>query len=291
VQLHSTDDVERFATAVTPFLEVDPCPRNVPRWVIELARRGTGGWSAPPQFWWFTEGDDVVGTASWTPPYSLLVTAVPGQSATLLASALSVQARLASRDVTGVTGPRAAARAVADAWSAATGAATTDERLMYLHELTDVQPVARPRGHLRPAAGVDIDLLAGWLVEFNRDVNYPAPHDPRAAMRGHVAHGAWDVWDVNGTPVAMAGHSIPLAGVVRITTVYTPPEHRGNGYARRLVADASAKALARDDVQRCMLFTVAAAPVPNLIYAQIGYQRTAEHADIRFGPQSDLRIE
>jgi predicted GNAT family acetyltransferase len=291
VQLHSTDDVEGFATAVTPFLEADPCPRNVPLWIIELARRGTGGWSAPPQFWWFTEGDDVVGTASWTPPYSVLVTAVPGHSATLLASELSVQARLTSRAVTGVTGPSAAARAFAGAWRAATGAITSDERLMYLHELTDVQPVTTPRGQRRPANSADIDVLAEWLVAFNRDVNYPAPPDPRAAMRGNVAHGAWDVWDVHGAPVAMSGHSIPLAGVVRITTVYTPPEQRGNGYARRLVAEVSADALARDDVRRCMLFTVAAAPVPNRIYAQIGYRRTAEHADIRFGPQSDLQVE
>jgi predicted GNAT family acetyltransferase len=291
VQLHNTDDVERFAAAVTPFLEADPCPRNVPLWIIELARRGTGGWSAPPQFWWFTEGDDVVGTASWTPPYSLLVTAAPGHGATLLASVLSVQARLAAREVTGVTGPRVAARAVADAWHVATGAATVDERLMYLHELTSVQAVAKPQGEQRLATVADIDVLAGWLVAFNRDVDYPAPHDPRAAMRGYVAHGAWAVWDVGGALVAMAGHSVPLAGVVRITTVYTPPEHRGNGYARRLVAEMSEQALARDDVQRCMLFTVAAAPVPNRIYAQIGYQRTAEHADIRFGPQSELRIE
>jgi predicted GNAT family acetyltransferase len=291
VQLHATDDVERFATAATPFLEADPCPRNVPHWIIELARRGTGGWSAPPQFWWFTDGDDVVGTASWTPPYSVLVTAVPGHTATLLASVLSAQARLASREVTGVNGPRAAARAVADAWSTATGAAATDERLMYLYELTNVQPVIKPQGEKRPAAIADVDVLAGWLVAFNRDVKYPAPPDPRAAMQGYVAHGAWDVWDVNGVPVAMAGHSIPLAGVVRITTVYTPPEQRGNGYARRLVAEVSADALARDDVQRCMLFTVAADPVPNRIYTQIGYQRTAEHADIRFGPQSDLQIE
>jgi predicted GNAT family acetyltransferase len=161
---------------------------------------------------------------------------------------------------------------------------------MYLHELTNVQEVAKPPGQRRPAAVADIDLLAAWLVAFNRDVDYPAPHDPRAAMRGYVAHDAWGVWDVGGAPVAMAGHSVPLAGVVRITTVYTPPEHRGNGYARRLVAEASAEALARDDVRRCMLFTVAAAPVPNRIYAQIGYRRTAEHADIRFGPQSELRI-
>ena len=282
VQVHSSFDVEEYAAAVIPFLEAEPCVRNVPRWIIELARRGTGGWSAPSRFWWFTDDVGVVGAASWSPPYSALVTSMPETAAAILVEELAAHARATGQVLTGVNGPLPLPRTLADAWSAITGASATDERLMYLHELRHVERVPQPPGERRPAAVADVETLAGWLAAFNEDVGYPAPHDPRAAMLGHIQHGVFEVWHLDGTPVSMAGNAVPLAGVVRVTTVYTPPEHRGRGYARRLVAEMSADALTLPGVDRCMLFTVAAAPVPNAIYAQIGYRRIAEFADIRF---------
>lgn len=92
-----------------------------------------------------------------------------------------------------------------------------------------------------------------------------------------------DIWEVDRTPVSLAGHRTPAAGAVRIGPVYTPPEHRSHGYARGLVAETSLAALRRREMRRCILFTDTANPVSNSIYRQIGYVPTGEHVDIAFG--------
>ena len=56
-----------------------------------------------------------------------------------------------------------------------------------------------------------------------------------------------------------------------VAFVYTPPVLRGNGYASAVVARLSQREL--DAGQRwCSLFTDAANPTSNHIYAEIGYE-------------------
>ena len=65
--------------------------------------------------------------------------------------------------------------------------------------------------------------------------------------------GAWLVWD-DGGPVSLAGYGNPTPSGTRVGPVYTPPEHRGRGYATSLVAELTAERLAAGSAF-CFLFT------------------------------------
>ncbi|HYL70795.1 MAG TPA: GNAT family N-acetyltransferase [Candidatus Dormibacteraeota bacterium] len=279
----ATSDVDEYATAVGAFLEAEPCSRNVPRWIIELARRGIGGWVAAPHFWWLDDDGAVLGAASWTPPYNLIVTDLPSEGASQLVDAVRSYASGRPHRVAGVTGPRPAADAVADAWRARTGDAVALHMAQLMHELTEVRPVATPEGSRRLAGAADLDQMTEWMVAFATEVRVPAGSDPRQTTATLIADRNFHVWTVDGRAVSMAGRRELIAGVVRVGPVYTPPSHRGRGYARRLVAEMSQEALESEGAQRCMLYTDIANPVSNEIYRQIGYRPVEEHADFAFG--------
>jgi predicted GNAT family acetyltransferase len=67
--------------------------------------------------------------------------------------------------------------------------------------------------------------------------------------------------------------------------VYTPPEHRGRGYASACVAALSAHVLATD-ADTCILFTQLANPTSNAIYRAIGYEPVMEVTRYGFGPRA-----
>jgi predicted GNAT family acetyltransferase len=88
------------------------------------------------------------------------------------------------------------------------------------------------------------------------------------------------VWDHAG-PVSMASATGLTPNGIRVNGVYTPPEHRGRGYATACVAALSARLLA-DGRRFCFLFTDAANPTSNAIYRRIGYVPVAEVQEYRF---------
>ena len=57
--------------------------------------------------------------------------------------------------------------------------------------------------------------------------------------------------------------------------MYTPPQHRGNGYASALVA-AQSQWLLDNGYEFCFLYTDLANPTSNAIYERIGYSQVAE---------------
>jgi predicted GNAT family acetyltransferase len=63
--------------------------------------------------------------------------------------------------------------------------------------------------------------------------------------------------------------------------VYTPPEHRGRGYAQACVGELSRQM--RAEGQRCMLFADLGNPVSNSIYRRLGYRAVVELLKYRFG--------
>jgi predicted GNAT family acetyltransferase len=78
----------------------------------------------------------------------------------------------------------------------------------------------------------------------------------------------------------MASYHLPLFGVCRVGPVYTPPEHRRNGYAGALTAHVTAQILAQGN-QAC-LYTDLANPTSNQLYARIGYVPVADAIDLTF---------
>ena len=89
------------------------------------------------------------------------------------------------------------------------------------------------------------------------------------------------VWEVDGALVSQAGSRRPVAGMSRVGPVYTPPEHRGHGYAAAVTAAASQWAL--DAGARCVvLFTDLSNPTSNRLYPRIGYRPVLDALEVVF---------
>jgi predicted GNAT family acetyltransferase len=78
----------------------------------------------------------------------------------------------------------------------------------------------------------------------------------------------------------MADSLEPVAGVVRVSGVYTPPEQRKRGYAAACVNALSN--YFRGAGYRCILYTDLGNPTSNSIYQRIGYRAVAEALRYRF---------
>ena len=91
---------------------------------------------------------------------------------------------------------------------------------------------------------------------------------------------AFWLWESGGRPVSLSGYATGFGGS-RIGPVYTPPEHRGNGYATGLVARQSSWLLERG-WGPCFLYTDLANSTSNAIYARIGYERVCDSEERAF---------
>ena len=213
-----------------------------------------------------------------TPPWPMLASELDAEAAPdLIAVWLEVDPELP-----GVGGVPTPSRAIAAAWSDATGGQTPlpDAR-------GDARARAGPRilpspasGRLRLAQPADRALLIEWMQDFTVEAGLPGVELAPRMVDGRMARESLLVWDHLG-PVSMVGITQPVARVVRIGPVYTPPQYRRNGYAGSAVAAVSRRVLARG-ASRCMLFTDLSNPTSNKIYAEVGYRRIADWEEYAF---------
>ena len=92
------------------------------------------------------------------------------------------------------------------------------------------------------------------------------------------------LWEDGGQPVAMAMSSRPLQHSITVSAVYTPPEHRQQGYATALVARLSQHLLDMG-YEFINLFTDLENPTSNSIYQKIGYNPVIDFRSYKFFPQ------
>jgi hypothetical protein len=148
-----------------------------------------------------------------------------------------------------------------------------DERIYRLTEVRTPDP--GPAGAMRRAREEERELLVRWFDAFAVDVDDPEPGEPERAFERFVPGRAGAVglylWEVNGDPRSMAGHSGPTPHGMRVFPVYTPPEERRRGYAGALVAALSQRLL-DEGREFCFLFTDLANPTSNHVYQEIGYE-------------------
>lgn len=253
----TTSDVDEFQAAVGAALLARPVENTllltISAKVADVGPGAVGGSS--PVFGWHTDGSAFV----WTPPRPVLL----GGPATV-AAAIELAETLDA--VPGVNSTDEVARAFADTWCRRTGATARPgvrSRLYRLGRL--VPPVVE--GQSRVAGAADRDVLADWLTACGEELHEPLTSAVETADAG-VRDGAYGLWEVDGTPVALAGKRRPAGGVVRVGPVYTPREHRGHGYGSAVTAAVSASAHPHEVV----LFTDLANPTSNSIYAKIGYR-------------------
>jgi predicted GNAT family acetyltransferase len=267
------DDVQRYAQRVLPLLEREPVINNLHGTLV--ASRASGAHPTEPDaLWaWLDCGDGApAAVALRTPPYPMIVSALPPGAAVALCE------RLAADDVAGFSGRREDVAALAAAW-AAHGYPEPGLRMsQLLYELTELKPPAPVPGHLRPATSDDLPLITDWTAAFQADIGEGQERAVVAKLT-LARLGLISLWEDGGQPVSMALAQKPVAGVSRVGLVYTPPELRRRGYASAVVAAVSQRTLDAG-ARACMLYTDATNPTSNGVYQALGY-RLVSTAEIR----------
>jgi RimJ/RimL family protein N-acetyltransferase len=220
------------------------------------------------------DGDEVRFAALRTPPHPLIASPLEGGAAEFLDLWLR-----ADPGLDGVTSVPDTARAIAAAWTERTGGTARLALREAIHILDEVRDPPRPAaGELRLALAADRSLLVGWMRDFIVEAGVSGATQAEGIIDGRIRSEGLLVWN-DEQPVSMVGVTRPVAGVVRLGPVYTPPQQRRRGYAGSAVAAASRRALDQG-AERCMLYTDLDNPTSNKIYAEVGYRRIGDWEEI-----------
>jgi uncharacterized protein len=223
------------------------------------------------------EGGSVVACAIRTPPHSALLTRADRRALELLVTDLADR----YGDLPAVAGPEPAAGDFAALWSALRGAAAEPAMAMRVFEATEVIRPPTPAGRFRVATEADLPTAARWTAAFIEEAGLGDPSDPEDIARERIREGGLFVWDDAG-PVSMASWAGRTGRIVRVNFVYTPPEHRGRGFASACVASLT-QHLLDEGCARCCLYTDLANPTSNKIYQAIGYRAVCDAAEYDLG--------
>lgn len=218
--------------------------------------------------------DRIVGAFSRTPPMKVGLTPMPPEAAESVVEAVAGR----WEHIPGVLGPREVATAVAETWVRRKGGTVRTGMRQGIYELTElVEPASRPAGESRLATAEDLPTLVSWMTAFADEVGV-GPRDPEEMARRAVEEERFLVWEV-GALVSVAGWSARTPNGYRIGYVFTPPAHRGRGYATALVADLT-RSLLDGGARFCFLYTDLSNPTSNAIYRRLGYRQVAEVVDV-----------
>ena len=126
-------------------------------------------------------------------------------------------------------------------------------------------------GSARAVRAADAPVLREWLIAFHKEaVPHDPPPDPVHVERA-AGTGRYLFWTVDDTPVAMAAIARRLRRTGAVSSVYTPPQQRGRGYAGSATAAVADKLFAEGKTT-VSLYTDLRNPVSNRCYAKIGFR-------------------
>ncbi len=228
------------------------------------------------------DGGRIAGVAAHCWNGMVLVQAPEGAHA---AAAAREAVRRSGRTVTGFSGPWhqvVAARAALGLGAAPTTKNSRDE--LYVLDLARlVVPPALASGELRcrHPTEAELALLVHWRVRFavealgateGPDLQQASTDDVR------LQHERGTDWLLlaGAAPVSYSVFNAMLPDIVQIGGVWTPPEFRGRGYARSVVA-GSLLAARKQGVARAVLFADPANAAARRAYLFLGFRVVGEY--------------
>jgi hypothetical protein len=276
---YTTADLDKFLTVAGGYLRARPAENIAALTAVQDALDSERGHSGDPLYGWWapTDAAEPRGAFLHDPSRPLLVVGRAPETAAALAAPLS----RAGRIVSGVDATADAADAFAAAWRQRAGVDVKVHRSSQLYRLVGViQDYEGPPGRARSATWADRGLLVEWLRAFANEVG-DLGRVPEDSADGMLGYGGAVLWEADGAPVAMAVVTRPVAGVVRILIVYTPPGYRGHGYGIAVMVAVSRAALV-GRAREVVLITDRATPLRRA--SRLGFELVGERAELSFGP-------
>jgi GNAT superfamily N-acetyltransferase len=280
-------DAGEFARLARPLLELDPLRHTSLLTVLDGVCRGT--FTADTMLT-VHDGDAVVAALLQTAHRPALVSGVSTRCSAPVVDAL---VRLGV-EPGGAQGPQEEAEAFAAAWTRRTGA--RDEivmrmRLFALEELLAPVGVSGSGRAITPDDEAEVGVLAAWREAFGLEMGHGGAFTeqrPYDVVRAQAATAGELLWEADGEPVAQASARAVVAGMSRIGPVYTPPEHRGRGYAAAVTA-AAARWAQDHGARHVLLYTDLANPTTNRLYPRLGFRPRYDAVELRFVPATPHR--
>ena len=229
----------------------------------------------PGRYWVVFRDSQVVGLALQSPlTFPALLVPMEADVAAALVDAIADRGIM----LPGVNGEVATAASFAGRWTERRRSGAVPMQAFRIYQLAGLNEIASVGGKLRKGDYSDRNLAVSWLQKFYTETHMHSV-DAESFIDAALAGERLWLWDSGGT-VAMAVSSKPIAGVIRISAVYTPKEHRGCGYAGACVHAVSS--LLTNAGYRCILYTDLGNPTSNSIYRKIGYKAVGEAILYRF---------
>jgi predicted GNAT family acetyltransferase len=137
----------------------------------------------------------------------------------------------------------------------------------------------------RPASADEVaGVLVGWRVEYAVEaLGAERTASAREVSRKELAELASPGWVllVDGLPVSYSMFTARTHGVVQVGGVYTPPELRGRGYGRAVVAGSLCD-VRQQGSRRSVLFTRRTNIAAQRAYRALGYEVLGDFALVLF---------
>ena len=261
-----TESPARVLDDAGAFLRSDPVRHNVLLTLLELRVK----YPEPGRYWIVRVDGEVSGVAMQSPTdFFATSTPMTAPAVAAVVDAIVDQQVL----VPGFNADASTAARFAGQWTERTRSAARPIEGQRVYEVEQVIEPTGVSGRLRAATEEDRDDVVAWFEGFAAETGEMGGHPAAVVAEHRLRVGQLWVWEDDGS-VAVAGLSDPVAGVVRVGPVYTPPDRRRRGYASGLVAGVSAAALR--DGYRCVLYTDLGNPTSNAIYRAIGYRAVEE---------------
>ncbi|HET6794017.1 MAG TPA: GNAT family N-acetyltransferase [Acidimicrobiales bacterium] len=268
-----TQDPAEALAAAADFLSGDPVRHNL---VLTLLH-GRIRHPEPGRYWTARRGGRVVATVMQS-PLDFMATMTPMADDVVP----DVVDPIAAGGIAlpGAHGEAATVARFAGCWTERTRTAARPVLGQRLYELAGPPVHPGVGGRLRQAGDDDAEVATEWFTAFKEETGDGGDDIAGVVARRLRAGQLW-LWD-DGGPRALAGVSEPVAGVVRIGPVYTPPDRRGRGYGSAVTAGVAA--FSREAGLRCCLYTDLGNPTSNSIYRAIGFAAVSEALRYAFEP-------
>ncbi len=270
-------DVKLVSEGTLSFLAQDELRNNIPMGILDRLRNNSRTFDSYHLF--VVEQAGQVGFyAHLTPPFPLCLSVGAPAAVVALVQYLKTISLLLHE----VQGPLSVVQTFLAAWPELAAHKYHEDR-QGLFRLTEVTMPPATGASWEVAQIEDLETYAQWACHFSAETGDTSQSLEESLHGQRQRIGARDLYcmRLDKKPVAMAtaGRRLPHGRTIGL--VYTPPEHRGKGYASELVARLSAHLLASGN-EFCALFTQLSNPTSNKIYQRMGYEWVDEFCMCKF---------
>jgi RimJ/RimL family protein N-acetyltransferase len=254
-------DPKQFAAYHQPALEADAVRHNL---ILAILARAAAGELPNLAMWTFGAPGRC---AVKTPGMPILIGDLDEAECGRLAEVTT------DLDYPGMVGPGLTAQWVASR-AAAFGLAFAEPIPQRIYAISGPPRYPGALGHARTVTAEDAPIFADWMTEFRLEALPHKPPPDREKLEWSARDGNFCFWVNDGRPVSMAGIIRRTRSMAAIGGVYTPPPHRGRGYAGSVTA-AVVERIYSEAKETACLDTDPRNAYSNRCYVGIGFKPVA----------------